>query len=227
MKQGFDDWVAGEPADPVDDCARDVVEPAWLSAPPVTPEPPVRVKIAPTDKVSPQTGGARSRRGAAVVASAAVLVAGIVTVVGLLVNSANSPAADLVTPTAEEPAVDTTWCAGLGSGAPAAVDSQDAGTAAIAAFEWAYYVLRDGARARELASANARMGRAEQISKGIQQIPIGTVHCVLVLETIEGTYTVDVFERRPDGTTEHYPQTVATATTADGTRITAITSREE
>lgn len=225
--QEFDARVASELGDPKDDAAPDIAAPAWLSALPAAPPPQRSVGTKPEVEKQVSTKPARRRTGTAVGVSAAVLVVGAVAVVGLLVNSAESPTVDVVTPTSKEPVVDTTWCAGLGAGAPAAVDSQDPGTAAIAGFEWAYYVLRDGVRVREFVSTDARVGSAEQISQGIQQIPVGTTHCVLVRKAVEGAYAVDVFERRPDGTTEHYPQTVLTAATADGTRITAITSREE
>lgn len=219
----FDRWVATEPSGGTD--VSDVEEPEWLKAGPASP--PVRTPVARTansDAPTPPTR--RRRRGGVIAVVAALVVAGALAAAGLALNSSD-PEPDSVAAEPAAPAVeDTTWCEGLGAGAPATTESEDPGAAAIAGFERAYYVLRDGRRAREHVAPDGRVGTAEQLDEGIRQIPVGTNHCVLVRKATEGAYSVDVFERRPDGTVEHYPQTVMTVTTPDGTRITAIKSRE-
>lgn len=203
-----------------------VAEPAWLSDPaPPAPGGPADASDGRPEPPRPHRR-LRPRRGVLLVAAAAVLVAAVVTTVGLVLNMSDRSTTGTTTGRAEPEPADTAWCAGLGAGTPASVDAADPGEAAIAGFERAYYVLRDGARAREHVAPDARVGSAEQIGKGIAQIPVGTTHCVLVRKATDGAYAVDVFERRPDGSTTHYPQTVLTVTTPEGTRITAITPRE-
>lgn len=206
----------------------EVAEPAWLSAP-----------AAPTPRPGPDRGVARAdvresrprrpswfgrHRGALLAAAAFAALVAAVTTAGLLLNSRTVP------DTGHGAAVDvpdTRWCAGLGVGEPASVDADDPGAAAIAGFEWGYYVLRDGARARDHVAPNARVGSAERLDReGIDTLPVGTTHCVLTKKVADGLYVVDVWERRPDGSTEHYPQTIRTAATPDGALITSITVRE-
>ncbi|NKS78248.1 hypothetical protein GS539_21385 [Rhodococcus hoagii] len=156
------------------------------------------------------------------VSAGVLVVAGltaVITVVGSASPDESTPISALVTEStsaAPEPetapaAVETPWCAGRTSGQPVPLDSSDPGLAAIAGFENAYYVDRDGFRARSFVADNARVGSAEQIGQGIAQIPVGTEHCVLAARVSDGVYAVDLFERRPDTTSEHYRQTITTA----------------
>ncbi|MFD4295374.1 hypothetical protein ACFWQG_19385 [Rhodococcus sp. NPDC058532] len=203
--------------------APGVAAPAWLSPPPPSASPRA---VDAVEAEEPAPARRRWRRGVLPVTAAAVLVVGGVAAAGLALNAADRSPPGTAPSTAAAAPDELAWCAGLGAGHPADLDAADPGEAAIAGFERAYYVLRDGARAREHVAPDARVGSAEQIGRGIAEIPVGTTHCVLVKRATDGAYAVDVFERRPDGSIQHYPQTVLTGSTPDGTRITAITPRE-
>lgn len=235
-------WVSGELGSqgvPAPTAAGEDPELDWVagaSAPTV----PIRPESASlSTPPQPRLRWLRRHRGAvAVSVSAGVLVVAgltaVITVVGSASPDESTPISALVTEStsaAPEPetapaAVETPWCAGRTSGQPVALDSSDPGLAAIAGFENAYYVDRDGFRARSFVAENARVGSAEQIGQGIAQIPVGTEHCVLAARVSDGVYAVDLFERRPDTTSEHYRQTITTAPAPQGAVITAISSRE-
>ncbi|MFC9789079.1 hypothetical protein [Rhodococcus sp. NPDC127528] len=172
----------------------------------------------------PPTDRAPRRRRRALVAAVAFVVLAVAsgTAVSLILHRDHNP----------EPAaaVESPWCTGLAAGEPAALDSADAGAATIAAFEDAYYRARDGALARTFVATGARVGSAEQITTGIAQIPLGTTHCVLARKAGPGAYAVDLFERRPDGSAEHYRQTIMTSNSASsptGEAIAGISARDE
>ncbi|EME15624.1 hypothetical protein G419_24099 [Rhodococcus triatomae BKS 15-14] len=216
-------------ADPGESAApggADVAEPEWLKAGPATPAARTPAARTPAPE-EPRSTTSRARRGGVLAVVAAVAVAGALAATGLALNAKDSEAeptsvaAASTTPEIEE----NTWCTGMGEGVVATLDSDDPGLAAIAGFERAYYVLRDGRRVREYVAPDARVGSAEKIDGAIRQVPVGTTHCVLAKKTAEGAYAVDLFERRPDGTSEFWQSTMLTATTPDGTRITAILSR--
>ncbi|WP_430336152.1 hypothetical protein [Rhodococcus sp. ACT016] len=235
-------WVSGqlEAQSPAPSAAGEDPELDWAagaSAPTV----PIRQERAPlgAPPSQPRFPWLRRRRGAVAVAvSAGVLVIGgpsaVIAVVGSASPDEVTPISSLVTestssapqPEAAPAALETPWCAGRTGGHPVALDSADPGLAAIAGFENAYYVDRDGFRARRFVAENARVGSAERIGQGIAQIPVGTEHCVLASRVSNGVYAVDLFERRPDTTSEHYRQTITTAPAPHGAVITAISSRE-
>lgn len=182
----------------------------------------------------------RRHRGALAVAGSAVVVGIGAVAVGLVAGSVTddvAPIADATrsitadispTPTTSAeptPVVEQPWCVGRTDGAPVSIESADPGEVAIARFQEAYYVARDGVAARSVVAADARVADAGSINAGISEIPVGTEHCVLAKRTADGVYAVDLFEQRPDTTTTHYRQTITTVTTSDGALITAITQR--
>lgn len=86
------------------------------------------------------------------------------------------------------------------------------GTEAILGFQYAFYVERDGDRARTFVASDAEnVSTAEVIQQAIdEQIPVGTTHCLRITELATDTFEVDLTEHRPDGTTTVYRQTVTT-----------------
>jgi hypothetical protein len=235
---GERDWLAESPLAPDTDVVDNAEPDDWVgaSAPtvPIQQMPAAQRAAVPADR--PQRSWLRRHRSAVAVGGSALALV----VVGALAFSAlagtasseeTTPITALVTTTSPTTTADATpvaekpWCADRTDGAPITVDSADPGEAAIARFQFAYYVDRDGHRARAFVTPDARVASAEAINGGIAQIPVGTEHCVLAKRTADGVYAVDLFERRPDTTSEHYRQTITT--TPDGALITAITKRED
>ncbi|MFD4180163.1 hypothetical protein [Rhodococcus sp. NPDC058514] len=173
----------------------------------------------------------RHRVDLALASAVAVVVAGGAATALLLADRGSSDATASPGPSsaaADEPD-DPTWCDGFADGELVTPDSSDRGAAAIAGFEDAYYVARDGVLARTYVAPNALVASAEQIGQGIAQIPVGTTHCVLAKRMGEGRYVVDVFDRRPDNGANHYRHTFTTAAdpaSPTGVAITSITLRE-
>jgi hypothetical protein len=228
------EWASD--SQPLDESVDDDEDAGWIGA--SAPTVPILAvgtpTAAPAGKPSP-SWLRRHRAGAAVAGSAIVLLAGGGLAMNALAGTASTaestPITDLVTasPTTTteepEPVAAQPWCAGRADGTPIAVDSPDLGQATIARFQAAYYLDRDGHRARTFVAPDARVASADSINAGIAtHIPAGTEHCVLAKKISDGVYAVDLFERRPDTTGEHYRQTITT--TPDGALITAITPRE-
>ncbi|WP_198163510.1 hypothetical protein [Rhodococcus sp. WMMA185] len=93
---------------------------------------------------------------------------------------------------------------------------------AILAFDHAYYVDRDGAKARAVGAPDAEMGSAADIQGGIDTLPVGTEHCLTITETGIGRYAVTLSELRPNGSMQRYKQVVTTADVGGRTYITSI-----
>ncbi|MFC3963013.1 hypothetical protein [Nocardia jiangsuensis] len=97
------------------------------------------------------------------------------------------------------------------------------GPDAILAFQYAYYVDRSGAAARQLVAPEAAVSPAEVIQRGIDSIPAGTTHCVRITGVGDNRYSVEVTEQRPGGVPASYSrQTVTTAEIGGRTLITGI-----
>ncbi|UGT63291.1 hypothetical protein [Nocardia asteroides] len=97
------------------------------------------------------------------------------------------------------------------------------GPDAILAFQYAYYVDRSGASARQLVAPQAAVSPAEVIQRGIDSIPAGTTHCVRITGVGDNRYSVEVTEQRPGGVPASYSrQTVTTAEIGGRTLITGI-----
>ncbi|WP_227979614.1 serine/threonine-protein kinase [Nocardia spumae] len=93
----------------------------------------------------------------------------------------------------------------------------DSGPAAVLAYEYAQYVSRSGSDARQYTAAESTaIPSAQALQTAIDQVPVGTQHCVHVTGgTIPDRYEVQVFERRPDRGFLRHAYTAIT-TTRDG-----------
>lgn len=103
------------------------------------------------------------------------------------------------------------------------------GPDAILAFEYAYYVERSGYRARAVVADNAIVSPAEQIQRGINQIPVGTRYCVLITRARDGNdglahWEVKLTQQYPGEQPRTFTQLITTRTVASRTLITAIAS---
>ncbi|MFQ6328013.1 hypothetical protein ACLMAL_17995 [Nocardia sp. CWNU-33] len=102
------------------------------------------------------------------------------------------------------------------------------GPSAILAFERAYYVQRSGSAARAVVADDAAVPPAEQIQRGINQIPVGTLYCVLITRTATGVgdgqshWEVQLTQQNPGQQPQTFTQIITTRTAANRTLITAI-----
>ncbi|MEU3475885.1 hypothetical protein [Rhodococcus sp. NPDC006774] len=99
------------------------------------------------------------------------------------------------------------------------------GPDAIKAFEYAYYVQRSGAKAREVVAPLARVPTAEEIQGGIDsQLAQGTGHCLKITDRTGGLWGVELTVVPPAGAEpEVLPLLISTAVIDGRTLITAIT----
>ncbi|WP_445009100.1 hypothetical protein [Rhodococcus marinonascens] len=202
--------------------------PTWLSAEDEpSPAPPVR------------RGRGKRKIAVAVAAFAAIALTGG-GVALFVTQSGNAPSPSAVAQSTDAQSTDTPstyapdeppadenagWCVGardgatvVGNGPGGTTDGSDA----ILAFDYAYYVERDGAKAREIAAPDALLGSAEDIQDGIDTLPDGTEHCLEITETETGRYAVTLSELRPGGLKQRYEQVVTTADVGGRTYITSI-----
>ncbi|MCM6776153.1 hypothetical protein NDR87_19340 [Nocardia sp. CDC159] len=94
----------------------------------------------------------------------------------------------------------------------------------ILAFERAYYVQRSGFAARAVVADDAKVPTAEQIQRGINQVPVGTRYCVQITRSAEeGQWAVRLTQQKPNEPPHTFTQIITTRTVANRTLITAIT----
>lgn len=100
------------------------------------------------------------------------------------------------------------------------------GPSAILAFERAYYVQRSGYAARAVVADNSSVPAAEQIQRGINQIPLGTLYCVEITraegEDSPARWKVRLTQQVPGQQPATFTQLITTSTSANRTLITAI-----
>ncbi|MEV5832101.1 hypothetical protein [Nocardia sp. NPDC052112] len=100
------------------------------------------------------------------------------------------------------------------------------GPSAILAFERAYYVQRSGFAARGVVANDANVPAADQIQRGINQVPIGTLYCVQITraggDAGEAHWEVRLTQQRPGEQSQTFTQIVTTRTAGNRTLITAI-----
>ncbi|WP_150403246.1 hypothetical protein [Nocardia colli] len=164
--------------------------------------------------------------------STAATVTGLTPATAPAKNSAGTSAAPTTVAPAPASAIATQGCEQKRT--PDAVSGTDpGGTAngpdAILAFEYAYYVERSGYRARAVVADNAIVSPAEQIQRGINQIPVGTRYCVQITRTRDGDdglahWEVQLTQQYPGEQPKTFTQLITTRTVAARTLITAIAS---
>lgn len=73
------------------------------------------------------------------------------------------------------------------------------GPEVIKAFEYAYYVQRSGAKAREQVAPLGKPGSAEQMQASIDRLDPATLHCVKIADRGNGLFAVELTELPPRG----------------------------
>ncbi|HEY5858389.1 MAG TPA: hypothetical protein VIW24_31305 [Aldersonia sp.] len=147
-------------------------------------------------------------------------------------TSATGQSTDHVT-LAPQPAAAQSWCPSGKNGDTVTGNGpggQQDGPSAILAFDYAYYALRSGERARAVVAPDAAtVSSAQVIQAAIDTaIPHGTEHCLtIVADPFEvERYWVTLTERRPDSAQETYKQIVTTADQGGRHVITSIGAAE-
>ena len=98
------------------------------------------------------------------------------------------------------------------------------GPEAILGFDYAYYVDRSGARAREFTTPDAAVGTSEQLQKeGIDTIPADTRHCLRITTRAPDEYSVELTHMVPGADPVVWTQLVRTRTEGGRTLIASIT----
>lgn len=204
----WDEDPHGAPSSPV--------PPSTVNAPPNTPNnPPPHTPLAfPTmpagpevrgEPLSPHTGVRRSRYlSAAVLTIVAAL--GTVAVVNADGESNSTPASSTVIaapPPAPKKVPSTSASCPSSTEGPTTIGRDKGGTVGgaevIKAFEYAYYVQRSGAAAREHVAPLGKPGSADQMQDGIAGIDAGTLHCVKVTDRGNGLWALELTEIPPNG----------------------------
>jgi hypothetical protein len=86
---------------------------------------------------------------------------------------------------------------------------QNSAPGVIAAWNHAYYVQRNAAAARALATPNSSVVGAAALQGFIDSVPVGTNYCLRTKALSEDIYLVDLSELRPEGA-QRITQTVTT-----------------
>lgn len=193
-------WQPGDaPASPPAAAAPQIPTPEWALDPDV-----VQRTLAPPARKSRRVPG-RLR----VVVAVALVACGVA--VGAIVALAaggqrDESGAPVAAPVPPKPACafEQTGSLTIGNG-PGDTAS---GTGAILGFEYAFYAERSGRSAQAfVAPDTVNVSHAEDMQRGIDaEIPIGTTHCVRVVERAWDSFDVDIEERRPNGTVNVYKQ---------------------
>ncbi|MGV9862612.1 hypothetical protein [Rhodococcus koreensis] len=183
---------------------------------PATPPPPPRPPL-------PSTSGRRLGKNAvAGIAVAAVVVTGGVTINHL--RSGDSETASPAATTTATVAADENGLPILKLPDPEQADKtsasdgecradrgdQKSGAGVIAAFNHAYYSLRNGEAARGLATATSSVLPGPELQKVIDAVPIGTNYCLRTVELSDGVYLVDLSVMQPAQPAKRGTQTVTT-----------------
>jgi hypothetical protein len=87
---------------------------------------------------------------------------------------------------------------------------QKSGAGVIAAFNFAYYSLRNGEAARALATPSSSVLPGPELQKVIDAVPIGTNYCLRTVELSDGVYLVDLSVMQPAQPVKRGTQTVTT-----------------
>ncbi|CAM3130367.1 Serine/threonine protein kinase [Prescottella defluvii] len=207
--------------------------------PVAAPEPEAEFDQLPTWLVTAPTESSAEkspRRRALLIAGGAVallVIAAVTTVVALgtgdeIAGSPNPVAGSTAAPRTsttvpQAPAQPAGWCADSvadGRSVGRGPGSADDGPGAIRAFDYAYYVDRDGSK---VASLMVTPNAVPDIQKWIDEVPLGTEHCVTVAPTADpNVFEVDLGLRSPAGSDGVIRQRVTVAPSPTGFKIAKV-----
>lgn len=195
--------------------------PAWLAEPHVEPVPEQPARPSRRPLVIAAAGASLLAVAAAV--TVVVVTGGDRETAGSAVPVAGASATGQDAVAAGASAASTAWCAdevsegrSVGRG-PGTVDN---GPGVIRAFDHAYYAERNGGR---VASLMVTPNPVPEIQKWIDDVPVGTEHCVTIASTPDpNAYMVDLALRMPDGTDGTIRQRITVAASPGGFKIATV-----
>lgn len=133
-----------------------------------------------------------------------------------------------MTTAAEATPVPPAWCHPVDTAALIVSDGPgdaSTGPGVILAQQFSLYARRDVTAVRAMFAPEAVVASEEATRTAIEATPIGTVHCVSIRPAGPDRWAVQISEKRPDGSTPQWAQTVTTAKQVDGrVLITAVTA---
>jgi hypothetical protein len=100
----------------------------------------------------------------------------------------------------------------------------DTGPNAVLGFDYAYFVMRDAAAARNFVAPTAAISPVDRLQAGIATVPAGTQHCLSIAADGPDRFLVDLTTRHGHDEPSSYRQIVTTTTTSGHVLITAINS---
>ncbi len=239
-ESGYDAQITA-PMEPITATATDSKQRGPSASAPAVVRPTV-VTAPAAAAVNPQPRTARRRSNRRTVAMAGAVLAAVVLVLGVILTVASfvgnasddggepiaqppAPSAAAFPPAA--PADDADCPNHTEGGVITGRDPGDttSGPAVIKAFEHAYYVERNGAKARSYGTELARMGSAASMQTFIDtQLPPGTLYCTRITDRGAGLWSLELSEIPPGGGEPVLIRQLVQTAQVDGrTLITAIT----
>ncbi|MBA4025045.1 MAG: hypothetical protein C0482_22045 [Gordonia sp.] len=132
-----------------------------------------------------------------------------------------SPTVAVPPPSVTDPACPTTAVGAVSWGKDAG--GTDTGVEAIKKFDYGYYVLRSGEKAREAVAPDAvLMTDAATMQQAIAALPAETTHCLQITDRGSGTYEVRLAEFLPGAPPRLSFQVIETGVREGRTVITAM-----
>ncbi|MCC3317986.1 MULTISPECIES: hypothetical protein [Nocardia] len=101
--------------------------------------------------------------------------------------------------------------------------STRSGPEVVLALEHGYYVERTAAAVRTVLVADGPFGTDAEIQSGIDDIPVGTTHCVQIAAAGPERWAVTITEHRPAGSTVVLHQLITTTVRENRTLVAAVT----
>ncbi|MGB7237800.1 MAG: hypothetical protein WBD41_17720 [Rhodococcus sp. (in: high G+C Gram-positive bacteria)] len=123
------------------------------------------------------------------------------------------PALNLPTAAAETTAATTTSApaaASLGDDCAADRGDQKSGAGVIKAFQYAYYIRRDGAAARALATPRSSVLDAAALQSSIDAVPPGSTYCLAITDVDPAIHLARMTVLQPNQPPDSFIQTITT-----------------
>jgi hypothetical protein len=128
----------------------------------------------------------------------------------------NLPSAEPTTTAATTATATPTAEASLGGDCAAERGDQKSGAGVIRAFQYAYYIRRDGAAARALATPTSSVLDAAGLQQNIDAVPAGATYCLAITDVDAAIHLARMTVLQPGQPPNSFTQTITTEN-VDGT----------